>query len=317
MEPAKWEIEVHGGLSRDIDSTAGSGALPATGALVQGLASLTTFYFGSGASLFNQIRPSAPIVPLDPFLTASSLERGNGLALGVRVQRALTPRFAVEFSGDQLRNPWRFRPSSLTGLEASRASFVTALERTLAGAPATSTVTSQTTINDNTMGLRLLLVGSLVANLKTSGRTIPYVLAGGGMLFNAGDRPGFNLLGSYRIDAGSYVIGRDSVAVRYEEDGSAKVFVGGGGFKRVLSRHLGVRVDGRVQLYKRSLRTLMEVFPERAMSSLEPNLPIVRVDSLQFSALGPLNGPAFSGPSFAASGVETNVALTAGFYLRF
>lgn len=317
VQPSTWEVEVHGGLSRDIDRTTGTGALPETGTVVQGLASLTTFYFGSGTGMFNQIRPSSPIVALDPVLTTASLAQANGLALGVRVQRAITPRFAVEFAGDQLRNTWQIRPSALTNLESTRASFQAGLERTLGAFSLPVTVTSQTTIRDNTMGLRLLLVGSLVTNLKTSGRTIPYVVVGGGVLFNAGRLPSVNLIGSYRVDAGSYIIGRDSVAIRYREDESAKVLVAGGGFKRVLSRHTGLRVDGRVHLYKKSLQTLLEVFPERAVGTVDPNIPIVRVDSLQFSALGPLNGVAFSGPSFDASGVHTNVSLTAGFYLRF
>ncbi|MGE0448819.1 MAG: hypothetical protein AB7Q29_04475 [Vicinamibacterales bacterium] len=314
---AIWEIELHGGLSHDVDSTSGTGALPETGTLLQGLASLTTFYFGSGTALYNQIRPGSPIVPLDPVLTGSGIMQASGLALGVRVQRRLTPRFAVEFSGDQLRNPWRLRPSAVAGLEATRASFSSGLQATLATSPLQSAVTSQTTIVDDTMGLRLLLLGSLVTNLKTTGRTIPYVVVGGGVAFHAGKKPSVNLLGSYRIDGGSYLIGRDNVAMRFEEDSSANVLVAGGGVKRVLSRHTGIRMDARLHFYKRSVRTLMEVFPERAVGSLNPNIPIVTVDSLQFSALAPLNGLAYSGPTFAASGVQTNVALTAGFYFRF
>ena len=60
-EPPKWEVEVHGGLSFDRDASGGSSSLPTTGSTIQGLASLSTFYFGSGAALFNQIRPSSQI----------------------------------------------------------------------------------------------------------------------------------------------------------------------------------------------------------------------------------------------------------------
>ena len=108
--------------------------------------------------------------------------------------RGITDRFGVEFAGDFVFGQRKFTSATLETLETSRASFIQALGGALPG----STVNAVTTITDNQDATRAIATGAVVINLKTTGRTIPYVVAGGGILFNNGTYPTASLTGTYR-----------------------------------------------------------------------------------------------------------------------
>jgi hypothetical protein len=310
----QWEIEAHGGISFDKDASGGSGTLPTTGTTLQGLISLSTFFFGSGTSLFNQARPGSTITPLDAALLGPAVTRGQGPTGGVRVYRAITHRFGIEFGGDYIRSRMALRSTTLSALEASRASFVRALGATLPGA----TVNAVTTTTDNVDAPRVLATGALVVNLRTSGRTIPYVVVGGGMIFNNGTSPTASLDGTYQVGAPSTLYGTDSVKLSYVEDDHTPVYLGGAGIKQQLSPHFGFRIDGRVHVYKVSTISMVDVTPGQQLETTGQPPPIITLGALQFSALGPLNGvPYGSAQTFAGSGLQAQVSVTAGLFFRF
>jgi hypothetical protein len=315
--PSPWEVEVHGGLSMNRDQTSGIATLPTTGTTVQGLVSLNTMAFGAGTALFNSNRPSTPIVGLDGILSASPVTRNAGAALGGRVQRALNDRLAIEVSGDFLRGRLAFRPTVLSGIESTRASYATALERTLALSDEVSSASSVATIADRQLATRVVATGALVRHWRRSGRTMPYVLAGGGVMFNHANALEATVAGTYRLGITSYVTGVDTVRVHVQEDSKAIVALGGVGVKHAMSRHTGFRVDARVHAYRNSLRTVVDVTPTMAAQSLGPTLPLLNVDMLQFSAIAPLSQPSLSAVTFAGSGLNVHTSVTAGLFLRF
>lgn len=315
----KWEIEVHGGLSVDPSHTAGTASLPTTGSSVQGLLSFTTFSFGSATTLFNQARPSSAITALDPLLTKSMFSRTSGVALGGRIYRELNPRLAIEFSGDYLRNQAAFSSSALSTLEATRGSLATALQQTLAATGQTASASATTTIADAQLATRIAVTGALVVNLSKSTRTTPYFLAGAGLMFTHDQQLNAHLSTQYQVGSGSFLAGYDRVWVRTQEDFRSITGVVGGGLKQALSRHMGVRVDGRLHLYPSSLKTLVTVTPAMTAGSSGPSLPVFNfANGLQFSGISPLSGPPItSATSFSGSGLQPHVSLTAGFFLRF
>jgi hypothetical protein len=313
--PPQWELEVHGGLGFDRAGSGGTITMPITGSTVQGLPSFSTFYLGAGTTLFNQLRPGSPITPLDPALTAPAITRGTGAAFGLRLQRAITKRYAIEFNGDFVRGPHQFSDSTLSTIEASRASFASALGATLGPS---ATVTSTVAMTDKVEAIRATATGTFVVNLKTSGRTIPYLVAGAGIVFNNGDLPVATLTGTYLIGSPSSLSATDTVTLSYTESSHSLVYVGGAGVKHMLSTRIGLRVDARVHVYKNSIVNVLDVTPDHQAVTNGQAPPVINAGGLQFSTLGPLNGASYAGAqTFVASGLQAQASVTAGFFIRF
>ena len=310
----RWEVEAYGGFSFDRDPSGGSSAIPVTSTTVQGLASLSTFLFGGATTLFNQTRPGTPITPLDPILGGPAIMRGQSYAAGVRVYRGITDRFGVEFAGQYVGGQRKFRSATLTTIEASRASFVQALSAALPS----GTVAAVTSLSDNQDAPRAMATGALVINLKTSGSTTPYVLVGAGEMFNNGTYPTASITGTYQVGSPSSLNGTDFVRVSYSEDDHATVYLAGAGIKQLVTKRFGIRADARVHVYKTSVVNVVDVGPSQQLATFGQPPPIISVGTIQFSALGPLNGSPYSGAeTFAASGFQAQVSITAGVFLRF
>ena len=164
----------------------------------------------------------------------------------------------------------------------------------------------------------MLATGALVVNLKTSGRTIPYVLGGGGVIFNNGRFPAASVTGTYQVGSPSTLYGTDLVRIGYSEEDHSIVYMGGAGVKQQVSTHWGIRGDARVHMYKNSIVNTVDVSPSQQLSTLVQPPPIISVGALQFSALGPLNGVPYAGTqTFAGSGLKAQISITAGVFLRF
>src|SRR5205823_5197140 len=120
-----------------------------------------------------------------------------------------------------------------------------------------STVTSVSAIHD-TDGRQTFTTGAFNINLKTSGKAIPYVSAGGGFRANTGGTPNASLEGNYRFQTlGVFPMNEtDSVTVRTSiRDGAVGVV--GGGLKFFVSRRWGIRLDLRAFFGNGSTETLV------------------------------------------------------------
>jgi hypothetical protein len=319
----KWEIEGHAGLSATSDQAHGSGSLPTTATVVQGMISASTLYFGDGARLFNQNenavfgQAASTIVPLDAVLAGPAIRRQKGTAFGIRVERALNRRLAIEMSGDASFDHLAFEPGALTALEATRGSFKTALGRTLSMAPLDSAATSVATLNDHQSARQLFAAGALILSLKESGRTIPYLSAGGGIAFNGGNLPTATLVGHYELGTPSQLFGTDTVALSYTQATRVPLISGGGGFKYLLTQKWGIRLDARARFYRNSTTNLVDVTPAMLFVSTGQPFPLVNTGALQFATTAPLNGASVQGATtFKGSGVQTQFLFAVGFFRR-
>jgi hypothetical protein len=150
-DSGKWEIEFHSGGMLPTNPTAGTVSLPGPGEVFTTATNLpgeglrvsssrreSSWYFGDGAILFNQVA-SAPvaggvaespgrITTLDPVLGRSLGERRRGGSIGARVSRVLTPRLSAELSVDYSLARLQITQVNSDAIEATRASFIPALK---------------------------------------------------------------------------------------------------------------------------------------------------------------------------------------------
>jgi hypothetical protein len=334
-ESAPWEFEVHGGGGfANNPATEGTANLPAPGApftTTIGTTSRKTssWYFGDGAVLLNQVNAAlgagASITPLDTVLQSPLIRRPSSASAGLRLSRAISRRFAAEVTFDYSFAKWQLTTPALAGLEASRASFVSAFNAMIATAPFQApTVTSSSSVSDRS-GHQILTTGALNINFKTTGNVIPYATVGAGVNVNVGDTPSASLVGNYQFQIlGFYPIKeRDTVTVT---SSVANKFVGvvGGGVKYFVSRRWGLRLDVRAYLSRRALTTSVSSSPGPSNGTQpQGTTATFTTPSVQFSntvALGPstLSGVgAFGFPTFSGSSMQSVVNVTAGVILRF
>lgn len=335
---AKWEFEVHLGGAFGSQPTAGTPistfpvgetfSAPGTGRPGR---YASTWYFGDGATLINQIAASFPvgarIRPLDSVLTNASLERKQGLNFGGRVSRRLTPRFSAEVSVDSVAGTLNLSDAALKGIEDTRASFAPVWNAIIATGGgvlfASSSTSSTTALTANTDIRHTSLTGAVNVALTTGTRVVPYLTAGGGVLFRSGDLPSATLTGNYqfRFLSSAPLNESDVVTVRFAARDRAPVGVFGGGLKYALSPRQGLRVDLRVHLSPSSLDTLVDAQSNRIAGTPPFSIPSTTSPALVFSntpaTRSSLSGPAIAGlKTFGGSGTDLQTSLTAGYFIR-
>src|SRR6185369_15635867 len=137
----KWEIEVHGGGMLATNPTDGKVTLPGPGQLftvppsaftpvVPSSRRESSWYFGDGASLFNQVASAlvaggvaqfpGRIATLDPVLGRPLGERRRGGSIGARVNRVVTPRLSAELSVDYSLAQLQITEANSDAIEATR-----------------------------------------------------------------------------------------------------------------------------------------------------------------------------------------------------
>jgi hypothetical protein len=345
----RWEVEFHGGGGFERAASDGSGALPPAGPTFLTYLGTTTrrastWYFGDGALLLNQINTTFPptvvsgrVTPLDPVLQSAAAARTSGASLGVRVGRAINRRLGVEFTLDAARGRAAFSDDALDGIEATRASFINALnERNGLLASGLGIVfinprlTSEATIDDE-RGRQVFTTGALTINLKQRGRVIPYATIGAGVVTNVGDLPRATIVGNYRFDslgaaAGYFPVNEtDTVAlsvVTAHQHPLVTVF--GGGARILGSNRWGLRADVRAYISRNTLDVMVDATPQVVASSPLGAIASTFVPSIQFSNIfgfgvdSTLSGSRIDGfKTFSSSGTAVHVSVSAGYFVRF
>jgi len=350
-QDGKWEVEAHGGFGSATASTDGSGALPLPGpafAIAPPFNDVSrrvpSWYFGDGATVLNQAIVEfglpQPITPLDAVLTRNIVDSKAAGSAGLRVSRAISPRFSLELSVDEHDGGFTLSQAARDGIAASRASFISAwssLAREIVF-PFSSVIpapTSIATLNDG-HGTQLFTTGALVVNLKTTGRLTPYVTAGGGLLTNRGDWPDATVVGNYRFSISAINVGpgnrlvvstipiseTDAVSIQASRDKHAFAGVVGGGVKYSFARHWGVRGDARVYLSKYTTRVTVTATPSVAAGVPAGSTQSFTIPNIQFSnnpSFGPstLSGSVAGFETFSGSSVQSTTMVTGGIYFRF
>jgi hypothetical protein len=337
----KWEIEVHGGGLVVNNPTDGTASLPPAGApFTTQLGNrpsrrASSWYFGDGAALLNDVLAAFPgnlsqrITPLNPVLDGPLVRRDNGFAVGFRLSRTISSRFTAELTVDYSPSELRMTTETESGIDATRRSFESAFNELLRTAPVSDLAVTSRSNLDSGNGGQLFTTGTVNVALKTTGRLIPYVTGGAGVLSRLGDRPAASLEGNYRFRlVGFFPMNEtDAVALRVSAPDNDFVGVVGGGVRYLVSSRWGIRGDARWYLGKHTIDTILDATP--AVATDAPTSPLAlssaTTPAIQFNNTlsGPagqsnLIGPAVSGfKAFEGSGAQSHFAMTGGVFWRF
>lgn len=339
-EASKWEVEVHAGGLFGTNATGGKpisefpvGASVPTSALNRTTRAVSSWYFGDGALLLNQVNTAfgvgARMTPLDAAIKQRLAERHRGGSVGFRAGRELTRRFAAEFNFDYGRAPLRMTADAEKAIEDSRASFAPAWIALLAtGNTFNRNVTSTSELEAGD-GHQIFATGALNIRLGEFGRLQPYVTVGGGGVFSRGTSPRASLTGNYRFDFTNLTTPfpmdeTDRVTVRVAAPGRAFVGVLGGGFRYLVSPRQGIRADVRLHLGGGAVDTLVDATPSVAVRTPifainTPTTPAIQFsNNPQTSFQSSLSGPAVDGlRTFVGEGLGIQMNVTAGYFFRF
>jgi hypothetical protein len=337
----KWDVEAHGGALVSSNPTSGTSALPTPGPDISlGGTSVTrrvpSWYFGDGAAILNQVqgaRSPVRIVPLDPILQSPIVERQSGVSFGVRVDRALTPRFGLEFALDGSQSPLAFRSTVKGAVAGSQASFL-AMWNTLLTFPAggAQVVTTDTNLDDK-RGHQIVTSGALLINLLSSPAFTTYVAAGAGYIATRGGAPAITVVGNYDflfppVPANLPGLGQfhfnetDTVKIQSVVENSA-TWLFGGGVKYALGNRWGVRADLRDYVNRNVIRTTVTTSPKDVPSGqggatflFSANAPSI-VFSGSALSLSTLSTDLNDFQTFKGRGTVNQVNMSAGVYWRF
>lgn len=332
----KWELDVHGGLASATSPHGGSaGTLPASTPLPtfpfsQPSRRVSSWFFGDGAALINSVNtilaPAARFTAIDPVITSSAASRDSGANVGFRVARRIGSRYFAEATVDFARTPLTFSQKALDGIEASRATFVTAFRGLFVSGPsANPDVTATLDLNEGS-GWEVTTTGVFGVDLLTRGRLIPYVVGGAGVTHITGGSPSATITGNYGFTIPfpgvPPVNETDTLAIRMTRDSNSPVGVFGGGFRYVASPRWGVRFDVRASVGGGASDVLIDATPSVAKGSPTVVLVTPTIPSAVFSTGttqdSSLSGPAISGlKTFSGSGSSLRTNVVGGVYFRF
>jgi hypothetical protein len=342
---AKWEVEGHFGRISSTNSADGTASLPeqsgAAFTTVNGGTSRTvsSWYFGDGSLLLNQLQtlePSLPerITPLDPVLAAPLAVRQSGIAFGARLSRAINSRFSGELTLDYGQDRLGIPSEVASQIKATRASFYSTWTSFFAAWKSSSPVRHFGVATDSTIdkdkGNQLLLDATANVALRTTGRMIPYLSGGVGVISNSKGRIGMDLKGSYGTGIPEFIEENDSVSLRFKIPDYVVVGVIGGGIKYFVTPGWGLRFDARTHfapsrnenlLYTNSgtgtgggrcIPCLLNRGPTIAFGDT-PSIQVTGVPA-PHSLSGP---PLESFQTFRSSGIQQQIVIGIGVIRRF
>ncbi len=329
----RWEVDAYGGLSLGRRSSGGSLMLPEPGAPIATSSPIfpswrvPSWYFGDGAAFLNSVAEefgvTGRITPLDAVLAPLGLDDAGSAAFGVRVRRPLRGRYSFEVGFDVMATPAGFSDTLVAGVEAARATFQSTFTALLATGPfAGPVISTASTVTDGS-SREVALTGALVADLAPVAGFTPFVIAGGGVLAQAGDPPSVSVDGSYRFTiAGSVPIDEtDHVTLRYAQR-TVLVAVVGGGVRRDISPRWGIRIDGRVLLSPSTTRVSIDAAPLVRIGAPAGFIESFTYPNLQFSnnastgRSSTLSGTLSSFDAFRG-GWQARVRVTIGVVAKF
>lgn len=337
----KWTFEIFGGGG--FGGSAGGDAtsdFPAGASFVteseSGFPSrvVPSWYFGDGAVLFNQVRAQfaslfnvnfPQIVSLDPVFADGALERQGGGTFGVRLTRKLTPRYSLGFGIQRSQGKLAVSDSAQAAIEASRASFDQAFRGLLGTMPQTGLQVSSTAdIPDSATAPQTAITGVLDIALSPGKRPLaPYVSVGAGWVTNNAETLSVKLRGSYQFrffDANPFNEA-DNVTLRTSDRTSSFIGVFGGGAMYEFSPSQGLRFDLRLHVGKSGVVTELDASPTVATAPPALGLPSNTNPSVQFSNTAALksslSGRISDQTVLSASGMDTRINLTVGYFFRF
>lgn len=336
----RWQVEGFAGLSLFELPTGGTSSLPPAGAplTTSGPTNpsrrVSTWFLGDGALLLNGVNAEfgVPnrIAALDTALTSLGLTGANAPAFGLRVRRIVSERLTIEFSADMMPGSRELSSELVEGVEAARASFVTAFTGLLASGPSgppplfanLSVAATAAVSNRSSRDLATTLAAQWTFK---AGSIEPYVTLGGGLVHQVGDLPAVTLTGTYRFSIqGTVPINEtDTLRLRYDQ-GTALVGLVGAGVRRALNDRFGFSLDARLMLGQQTLTLRLDSTPTAAAGTPEGFIESFSTPAIQFSNSrntgreSSLSGEPLNGfKAFSTDGLQTRYIVSAGLFWRF
>jgi hypothetical protein len=333
----KWEVEVHAGRVVVVNPLEGFAPIvPLSQPFSTGPGRVTrpvsSWYFGEGAQLFNLVATqlgtpsSMRLTSMNAVVAQPVLLQKSGMNAGVRLSRSIKRLVRIEGSVEFRGGTAEVSPAALNAIEATRASFVTAWQRFLSdGALQNPAVSSVADIRSGNSG-QIVATGALNFAFKATGKNIPYVIGGAGVLISTGDTPVVTMTGRYTAKSGAGTIDEtDTLVTRYPFDKYLVVGLVGVGWKHFMSPRWGVRADLREHLSGNRIRNAVDANPVSVLTSSSAEAVVFSrggFETIQISNVSSsrssLSGPALQNfRTFTSTGMESRFTMTAGFFLRF
>ncbi len=337
--PGKWTIELYGGASSSSSSSSSGGAVPAfapgtpfTTESGQPSRAVSSWYFGDGAGLLNQVlarfeaidgTPFPELIPMDAAFGRNGASRKSGGAFGLRVGRTLTSRLSLELSVERSLAKLALTSALQDALKASSDSFEESFQALLATAPVTNlVVTSQLTTPDRANS-QTRVAGAMKWTVLSGSKVEAYLTAGGGVMLNSGEGPQAVLNGRYTFRLfGAFLMDEtDRVVVSVTQPKNNAMGLVGGGLTYDLSERTGIRVDARLLVNSTKDVTKLTAAPAVATATTTGVLPSATSPGIQFSTQpnvrSSLSGPNLAATLFEGSGTNRQVTVTIGIFRRF
>jgi hypothetical protein len=333
----KWDVEFHvaGVAVTGANGGTGIGEFPAgnpiaTGGFTSTTRAVSSWYFGDGAQLLNQVNAgfgvTSRLTPLDGALRTQVGQQDQNVAFGFRVGRTLNPRIDAEFTFDYSPGGLTFTAEATDAIQAASSSFGPAWSALLAtGGTSNRQANSVLELRDGD-GYQMSALGALRLYFTDAGRVRPFATAGAGARFNGGDAPSATLTGTYSfLFAGVFPINeRDVATVRVDVKDTSLVGMVGGGFDYRLSPRQGIRAGVRLHLGPNQVNTVVSASPSVTIQTPAFAINTGGNPSVQFSNTTLLGrSSSLSGPvvtdmqTFTASGIYLQTNFVVGYFLKF
>jgi len=336
----KWEISVYGGpIDADIPVQGTPGNFPDANPLFSTVngnlsRSIPTWFFANGAGLHTQVATQAltseRIMPLDIVAYLPSSHRANRWVVGGRVGRILNPRVTLEATVEHSRTELELPATTIDAVEATRASYAPAWIGLLASEPGTFQNVEASATSTIVAGATYQTVanGTLVINILTRGRNIPYAFVGAGAMIHGGTSPSITLTGRVRtmLNGTVPIDETDTMTLSYTINRTVASVAVGVGIKRMMGERWGVRGELRQQLSSNPLTHVVGAVPERALTataSQQGAASSSKFIAVQYSniagstTLSTLGGELTNQLTFGGTGMESRLSLTGGIFWRF
>lgn len=335
--PGKWTIELYGGGSSSSASSSGKAiefeeGTPFATESGQISRAVSSWYYGDGATLLNQVLTQFDaihgtafprIVPIDAALRANGGSRGGSGTFGLRIGRALSTKFSVEFNVERSLAKPALSDELQAALKAGSDSFEAAFKGLLGTAPVSNLAVTSTLTIDDRSNAQTRIAGAVKWTVYSGRRIEGYVTGGVGVIMNSDETSQATLNGrySFRLFGVSPMDETDRVVVTVEQPKSSAMGLVGGGVTYDLSSRMGLRADVRLLVNQAKDVTKLTATPTVATATPSGVLPSVTSPGLQFSTQAgirsSLSGPSPSVTSITASGTSRRVSFTLGVFRRF
>jgi hypothetical protein len=319
----KWEVEVHGGLSRaslpggyTLLPTPETYALDGSGAQGYQSSRVSSWYIGEGAELIGATT-SLQDTLLKPMIDPSDK------FYGFRVTRKLKKWLSAEFSLDR-SSKLEMKSGVVDGIKAADTTFKKFWQRLNVPGNA-ETSSTYALVQDG--GHETFTTGAFVINLPKKFGIHPYATVGAGFLFTEDKGLGATLQGSY---GGPTALETDTASIKLTRSSNrALTEMVGFGIKIYLTTHVGLRLDARAYFNKNTMTTMLNtahtntanmawVVKAETKTGAPPAPSIQLLSGPGFQAYSTLSGPTISNTKlYYGYGSQRTIPVSIGLFYRF